>query len=188
MNIEFCQIYEEHLDFLRIWRTSPEVTKYLYTDPKITHEQQKRWYEKIKEDPSRRDWIIKVDDKFVGNVYLYNIDLVNKRCSWSYYLGETSIRGKGIGKQIELNILSYIFDNLNLNKLCCEVLAFNDLVVKIHQKYGSKIEGRLRKHIYKNGQFQDVIVMGILKEEWDEIKEELKKNGNFIKAKVEDEK
>ena len=88
-----------------------------------------------------------------------------------------------MGKQIELNILSYVFDELKLNKLCCEVLAFNELVVKIHQKYGSKIEGRLRKHIFKNGEFHDVIVMGILKEEWERIKEKF----DFVKAKIEEQ-
>lgn len=181
MKLEFCKLSEEHLELVRKWRMDPEVSKYMYTNPKITHEQQKNWYEKIKKDSTRRYWIIIADDEFVGVVNLYNIDLNNKRCSWAYYLGETSVRGKGVGKQIELNMLSYVFDDLGLNKLRCEVLAFNELVVKIHQKYGSKIEGRLQKHIYKNGEFYDVIVMGILKEEWDEIKEKF----DFAKAKIE---
>jgi len=181
MKLEFCKLSEEHLELVRKWRTDPEVSKYMYTNPKITHEHQKKWYEKLKKDSTRRYWIIIADGEFVGVVNLYNIDLINKRCSWAYYLGETSVRGKGVGKQIELNILSYVFDDLGLNKLCCEVLAFNELVVKIHQKYGSKIEGRLQKRIYKNGEFHDVIVMGILKEEWDEIKEKF----DFAKAKIE---
>lgn len=181
MKLEFCKLSEEHLELVRKWRMDPEVSKYMYTNPKITHEHQKKWYEKIKKDSTRRYWIIIADDEFVGVVNLYNIDLINKRCSWAYYLGETSVRGKGVGKQIELNILSYVFDDLGLNKLRCEVLAFNELVVKIHQKYGSKIEGQLQKHIYKNGEFHDVIVMGILKEEWDEIKEKF----DFAKAKIE---
>jgi UDP-4-amino-4,6-dideoxy-N-acetyl-beta-L-altrosamine N-acetyltransferase len=177
MKLEFCKLREEHLEIVRKWRISPEVSKYMNTDPEITPEQQINWYEKVKNDPTRRYWIIKLDDEFVGVVNLCNIDLTNKRCSWAYYLA----RGKGVGKQIELSVLSYVFDDLRLNKLCCEVLAFNDLVVKIHQKYGSKVEGRLRKHIYKNGEFHDVIVIGILKEEWDEIKEKF----DFAKAKIE---
>jgi UDP-4-amino-4,6-dideoxy-N-acetyl-beta-L-altrosamine N-acetyltransferase len=181
MKLEFCKLLEEHLEIVRKWRMSPEVSKYMYTDPVITPEQQRNWYEKLKKDPIRRYWIIRVDADFVGVINFYNIDLINKRCSWAYYLGETSVRGKGVGKQIELNVLSHVFDDLRLNKLCCEVLAFNDLVVKIHQKYGAKIEGKLKKHIYKNGVFHDVIVMGNLKEEWDEMEEKFE----FVKVSFE---
>ena len=181
MKLEFCKLSEEHLGMVRNWRISPEVSGSMYTDPKITPEHQKKWYEEIKKDPTKKYWIVGLNGEYVGVVCLLNIDLINKRCLWAYYLGETSARGKGVGKQIELNILSYVFDDLKLNKLCYEVLAFNDLVVKIHQKYGAKIEGVLRQHIYKNGEFYDVIVMGILKEEWDKIKEKME----FTKIRIE---
>jgi RimJ/RimL family protein N-acetyltransferase len=68
---------------------------------------------------------------------------------------------------VELNVYTYVFDVLKLNKLCCEVFCSNDLVIKIHEKYGSKIEGTLKQHILKNGQFHDIVTMGILKSEWE---------------------
>ena len=59
---------------------------------------------------------------------------------------------------------------MGLNKLCCEVLAFNEKVIQIHEKFGSEIEGVFKQHIFKNNTFLDVVRMGILKEKWDEIK------------------
>lgn len=153
----------------------------MYTDDFITADQQKKWFRQIKDDPTKKYWIIKVDDKYVGVVNLYDIDKRNKRCYWAYYLAETSIRGKGLGRLIELNILKYIFEDLGLNKLCCEVLSFNEIVVKIHKKYGSKIEGHFREHIFKDGKFHDIICMGILKEEWSVIK----KSFDFDIIKIE---
>jgi len=181
MKVEFLKIREENLEMIRNWRNSPEVSNYMYTDDFITVDQQKIWFRQIKDDPTKKYWIIKVDDKYVGVVNLYDIDKRNKRCYWAYYLAESSIRGKGLGRLIELNIIKYIFEDLGLNKLCCEVLSFNEIVVKIHKKYGSKIEGHFREHIFKDGEFHDIFCMGILKEEWSEIK----KNFDFDIIKIE---
>lgn len=181
MKVEFLKIREENLEMIRNWRNSPEVSNYMYTDDFITVDQQKKWFRQIKDDPTKKYWIIKVDDKYVGVVNLYDIDKRNKRCYWAYYLAESSIRGKGLGRLIELNIIKYIFEDLGLNKLCCEVLSFNEIVVKIHKKYGSKIEGHFREHIFKDGEFHDIFCMGILKEEWSEIK----KNFDFDIIKIE---
>ena len=170
INIEFCKIKEENLEMIRNWRNSPDVSKYMYTNDYITENQQIEWFKRVQDDPTKIFWLIKVNDNYVGVVNLYNIDMRNKRCYWAYYLADLSVRGKGLGKLIELNILNYVFKNLGFNKLCCEVLSFNDIVIKIHQKYGSKIEGNFRKHIYKDGKFHNIVCMGILKEEWEDIK------------------
>ena len=105
MKVEFLRIREENLEMIRNWRNSPEVSNYMYTDDFITVDQQKKWFRQIKDDPTKKYWIIKVDDKYVGVVNLYDIDKRNKRCYWAYYLAESSIRGKGLGRLIELNII-----------------------------------------------------------------------------------
>ena len=63
-----------------------------------------------------------------------------------------------------------VFENLKLNKLCGEVLGFNDRVLQMHAKFGFKQEGLLRKHICKNDEFVDVVSIGLLKEEWENLK------------------
>jgi RimJ/RimL family protein N-acetyltransferase len=83
---------------------------------------------------------------------------------------------------VELNILHYVFETLKLNKLCGEVLAFNEKVVEIHQKYGSKVEGRRRQHICKNGEYLDVVEVGILRQEYEK---EVKDRTDFTRATFE---
>jgi len=181
MNIDFCKLSEEHLEMVRNWRNKPEISKYMYTDQYISEEEHFNWFKKIKSDLAKKYWVVRLDGEYVGVVNLYDIDIKNKRCYWAYYLAEPSVRGKGLGRLIELNILNYVFEKLGLNKLCCEVLKFNELVVKIHQKYGSKIEGTFRKHIFKQGVFHDIVCMGILKEEWEDIKKKI----DFEKIKID---
>lgn len=170
MKILFRKVQESDLEKIRLWRTNPEVTKYMYTDPLITREEQLQWFKKINSDSTKRYWVVNVDGQDVGIVCLYGIDFLNKRATWAYYIGEENIRGIGIGKNIELNILDYVFEVLLLNKLCCEVLTENEKVVKIHEKLGSKIEGVRRQHILKGEEYKDIVEMGILREEWKNIK------------------
>ena len=168
MKLHFRNITEDDLEMILTWRTNPEVTRYMFTDPDLSLQQQHRWLQNISADKTRRDWIINADSEDVGLVSLVHIDNHNRRCDWAYYLGSPTVRGKGIGRAVELNILRYVFEVLKLNKLCGEVLAFNEKVVEIHQKYGSKVEGRRRAHIYKDGEFLDVVEVGILREEWEQ--------------------
>lgn len=183
MILQFLKIREEYLEKIRLWRMSEEVTKYLYTDPKITPEDQRKWYQRIVQDLSRMDWVINVDGKDVGVICLYDIDAVNRRCFWAYYLGEQTTRGKGIGKAVELNILSYVFERLDFHKLCCEVFEWNEFVVEVHQKYGARIEGTFREHVWKRGKYHDVVRMGILRQEW---KQEVKDKFQYPLAEIEE--
>jgi len=171
MKLKFIELNEEHLEQVRAWRMLPEITKYMYTDPIITKESQLKWFHSIRYDESNRNWVVSVDGVLIGFVNL-KISWKNKRGFWAYYIGNPDYIGKGIGVQIELNILRYVFDILNLNKLECEVFQFNNRVVRIHQKCGSKIEGTLRHHVIKNEGLENIICMGILKSEWDLIKDD----------------
>jgi len=179
MILKFHKLTEKHLDMVRNWRNDPEISKYMNTDDYITEEAHLNWFNKVKKDPTTKFWVVEADGKNVGSVYLIDIDMINRRCYWGYYL-EVSARGKGIGRLIELNILKYVFEKLNLNKLCGEVLSSNYIVVEIHKKYGSKVEGILRKQIFKQNKFIDIVSIGILKEEWEEIKKQF----NFQEVEI----
>lgn len=183
MKLVFRDIKPDDLMMILNWRTMPEVSKYMYTDFEPSMEKQKKWYEQISGDKSRRDWIINVDDEDVGLLSIVKIDNVNKRCDWAYYLGSPNVRGKGIGKNVELNVLEYVFEKLELNKLCCEVLKENELVIKIHEKYGSMVEGNRRQQICKNGEFLDIVEMGILRDDW---KKNIRGKHEFVKAVFEE--
>jgi len=182
VNLRFRKIQRDDLEKIMHWRMLPEVTIYMYTDPQLTLEDQKRWYEIIKNYQTKKYWIINVDEDDVGLVGLYNIDKINRRCEWGYYLGSESVRGKGIARSVELSLHHYVFEVLNLNKLCSEVFAWNDFVIFIHQKYGSSIEGKRLRHIYKNGEFHDIVEMAILRENW---KKTIKGKFEFTMALIE---
>ena len=69
---------------------------------------------------------------------------------------------------MEFLMLEHAFDELQLQKLYCEVLAFNTPVIKLHQKFGFSVEGILRKQHKVNDDFVDIYRLGILAPEWQE--------------------
>jgi UDP-4-amino-4,6-dideoxy-N-acetyl-beta-L-altrosamine N-acetyltransferase len=169
-DIQLISLNESHLEKVRGWRNSEEVSKYMYTSDQITAEQQKNWFDKIQQDPSQRYWIIHYDGRDLGLASIYALKPTFKTCYWAFYLGDTSVRGAGIGAKVEYNILKTVFDEMGLNKLLCEVFVFNDAVIKMHEKFGFRRESYFREHIFKDGQFQDVIGLAMLKREWDNLK------------------
>jgi len=165
--LKLRKVRESDLEKIMNWRMKPDVTKYMYTDPVITIEQQKKWFLSVEKDASRYDWIIQYNGTDIGLLTISDVDEKNSKCSWAYYIGETDLRGQGLGRILECNVYDFVFGHLSLNKLCCEVFAFNDKVVKIHEHFGMRREGYYRQHIIKNEEKFDVVTMAILKEEWE---------------------
>jgi UDP-4-amino-4,6-dideoxy-N-acetyl-beta-L-altrosamine N-acetyltransferase len=171
MGINLRKVSENDLLKIMEWRMLPEVTKYMYTDPILTIEDQISWFKKIIDSKESIYWIIQKDHSIdVGLLSLNHIDNHSKQCSWAYYIAENEARGMGLAKTLECNIYDYVFETLNLNKLWCEVFTFNDRVIKLHEIFGSKIEGEFRDHVFKNGEYHNIVRMAILKSEWFESK------------------
>lgn len=162
MQILFKTLALEHLEKVRRWRQSPDVTKYMYTDPQITTEQQIEWFKRVSKDPSRRDYIICVDSEDVGFLSLSKI--TDDSCFWAYYLGELSARGKGVGTAVELNVADYVFNTLQLNSLRCGVFSWNDRVIYLHEKLGAHITEHF--NISKNGVEHGAVVLVTDKVVW----------------------
>lgn len=174
MDITLALLTYEDIELVRLWRNSPEVAQYMYTENAITAQQQEAWFNKIKDDESSRYWIIKYDNKKIGLVSLTGINKTFNSCYWAFYLGTDIPRGGGIGSKIEFNVLEYVFNELKLNKLRCEVMVFNEKVISMHEKFGFRREAYYRQHIKKNGKWIDTIGLAILKEEWEKQKDYMK--------------
>lgn len=182
--VNLRKVLGSDLEMIMNWRMMPEVTMYMYTDPKLTIEMQQNWYSKImKNQDKERYWIIQLDSGLdVGLISITNIDSINKKASWAYYLGNIEARGKGLARILECNICDYVFKNLDLNKLWCEVFEFNETVIQIHKKFGATVEGVLKDQIFKNGEYYNVVRMATFKKNWLMLKEQL----DYEKLTIED--
>lgn len=101
----------------------------------------------------------------IGNVYLTDINYINRTAESHIMIGNQAYWGQGLGREALLQILHYGFEERGLNRVYAHINADNTASLRLHEKCGYKKEGVLRQAIFKNGQFKDVVVMSILKEE-----------------------
>lgn len=101
----------------------------------------------------------------IGNVYLTDINYINRTAESHIMIGNPDYWGQGLGKEALLQILHYGFEERGLNRVYAHINADNASSLRLHEKCGYKREGLLRQAIFKNGQFKDVVVMSILKDE-----------------------
>jgi UDP-4-amino-4,6-dideoxy-N-acetyl-beta-L-altrosamine N-acetyltransferase len=153
-------------DRLLGWRNSERVRAGMYTDHVIGAEEHERWLESALRDPAAVYRIFEYRDCAAGFVSFTAISRPHRRCHWAFYLGETDVP-RGTGAAMEFLALSHAFEILQVDKLCCEVFAFNSGVLKLHEKFGFVEEGRLARHYVKNGRPEDVVCLAKFRVAWE---------------------
>ena len=66
-------------------------------------------------------------------------------------------------------LVNFIFNEMNLHKISLLTYGFNKRAIRSYEKVGFKVEGVLKDNIYRDGQYQDEIIMSIFKDEWKSI-------------------
>ncbi len=168
-----CRLIKpDDLEMIMDWRMRPEITRYMNTDPKLTIEGQKKWLQKIQQSETEWSWILEVEGVPAGVVSLGNYD--GNKVYTGVYIAVKEKRSLKLTLYLQWNLYRYAFEYLHVNKVCEEIFSENKAVNRMMDMCGSKREGVLRSHICKNGQYYDMVVRGILKEEWDSMKDNLK--------------
>ena len=151
----------------------------MYTDHEIDQTEHLNWIKNLKNDKNKLVFaIFKKKDIPIGVISLDSLDKKNKKGNWSFYLDESS--RAGLGAFLEYEFLNFVFDDLKLEKLNCEVLENNSAVIKMHKKFQFKDEGFKRSYIQKDANRLGVYLLGITRKEWKEKRLDIYKKFNFI--------
>ncbi|MBM3106681.1 UDP-4-amino-4,6-dideoxy-N-acetyl-beta-L-altrosamine N-acetyltransferase [Pseudomonas sp. V1] len=162
-------IADDELAEMLAWRNAPEVRSNMYTRHEISLAEHLSWWDRVKVSDAHKYFMYEYKGIPSGVVGFVGVDKVHRSSSWAFYAAPKSV--KGTGSRMEFLALDYAFDELDLNKLYCEVLAFNSSVVKLHQKFGFQVEGVLREQHLVESEFVDVYRLGILQREWSVIRQ-----------------
>lgn len=104
--------------------------------------------------------------RHIGNIELSNINYMHRRAEISYLIGDKSIWRQGIATDAVLMLMYYGFNKLNIERISAGASEFNQASLRVLEKAGFEHEGRLRRHIVRNGGNVDVIILGALRESW----------------------
>jgi RimJ/RimL family protein N-acetyltransferase len=107
------------------------------------------------------------DDRPVGLVSLTGIHHVYRSGEFHMMIGRRDLHGRGIGTAATQAMLRHGFFDLNLHRIYLSVLVSNAPAVRVYEKAGFRREGLARDAVFKNGAYEDMLVMAILKPEFE---------------------
>jgi RimJ/RimL family protein N-acetyltransferase len=115
---------------------------------------------------------LKNTDEFIGCSFLNSIDLINRSARGGTFIGSKQHIGKGFGMEGRLIMLHHAFYDWGLERVWALVHEYNLNSIKMHEKCGYIKEGVLRNSSYKAGKFHNVIIMSVLRNEFEEVLKE----------------
>lgn len=105
----------------------------------------------------------KKSGKKAGAILLHDFSWHNRRAMLTISISP-EFQGRGLGYESSKLLIDYAFSNLQIHKVCLEVYAFNRKAVSMYKKLGFRLEGRFKKHSFKDGKYVDLLFMSLLEE------------------------
>jgi RimJ/RimL family protein N-acetyltransferase len=112
-------------------------------------------------------WSIETHDgELVGGINLRSMDLKNGTFQTGTRIYRRH-RGRGYGLEAKVMVLRYAFFELRYQKYEVRCLATNDPMVRHMARLGATLEGRIRRHVYTQGDYVDELAYGLTREEFE---------------------
>ena len=110
----------------------------------------------------------KVEKGFCGLIEVRDIDNEHSQGELSFWLAKKAW-GHGYMSEVVQVIVRYGFEVLSLNRLYAYHMLRNPATGRVLEKNGFKQEGLLRQRVQKWGQYEDVALLAILRQDWQAI-------------------
>ena len=149
------------------WINDPKVREFVSATFPKNEQQEEEWINKLASDDKNIVFGIETKDgKFIGLMGIHSINWLYRHCTTGAIIGEKEYWGNGYGTDAKMHLLDYIFNTLNLHKVCSTVVGYNKRSLHYSLHCGYKVEGRKREQIFKDGKYWTQIELGLLKEYW----------------------
>ena len=116
------------------------------------------------------EFAIEADDKFIGQCALFQFDQVARTCELGITIGDKDYWGQAYGREAIELLLDYGFRFHNLHRVFLSVNGDNERAIRAYRACGFQEEGRLRAHVWSDNAYVDLVYMGILREEWENLR------------------
>jgi RimJ/RimL family protein N-acetyltransferase len=167
------------------WMQDEETMRYRdYPAPPASMAEACRQYEESLADKKEnlRLAIAIPDDELIGEIALRNID---RRCGLADFtiaIGNKDYWGKGYGTDATWALMHYAFQQLNLRRITLYVHDFNRRAIRAYEKCGFRKEGVMRDAHYMDGTYSDVVMMGLLRADFEAAERDRAEAGRKVSA------
>jgi RimJ/RimL family protein N-acetyltransferase len=153
------------------WINDREVTQFLSIRYQMSLAAEEAWMRDLVSKPlsyERTFFAIETKDGVhIGNTNLFNVRPAVRHAELGIMLGEKAYWSKGYGSDALRTLLGFAFGEMNLNRVELFVYDFNARAQAAYRKCGFIEEGRRRQALYRAGAYHDLVVMSVLRAEWE---------------------
>lgn len=152
------------------WFADAEVTRYLALRAPFSLAAEERWFDQMLGSQGKRDYhfvICLVEDGTpIGTAGLHGISGMEGNAEFGISIGEKAYWNQGYGTEALHAICDFGFGALRLERIQLQVYAPNRRARRSYEKAGFVHEGTQRHAMFAEGDFWDVDVMSLLRDEW----------------------
>lgn len=135
----------------------------------VSTEYEKKWVNDAiwNRDKIKLGICYKGNDELIGFGSIMDMDWINRSAHCPSMIGSNDYRGKGLATEARMLLLDFAFKERGFKRIWAVILEDNIASIRMCEKCGYKNEGVLRSSIYKNGRFQNQVLMSVLSEEFE---------------------
>ena len=159
-------VEKDDLKLLHEFRADLEIHVLADDDPWLPRpfEHFEHFYEERLKSTELEAWfVIEADGRMIGDCGLWDFDNTSRHCNLGISIGDRDFWGKGYGRDAVRVLVDYAFRHHNITKVCLTVTADNERAIKAYEAAGFEREGLLRRHVWNDGDYKDIVVMGALR-------------------------
>jgi RimJ/RimL family protein N-acetyltransferase len=146
----------------------PEVRRTLRPMPVFSVGAEEAFIESLPDAP--HDLVLAVaargDGRLVGVIGLHHLDDPARKAELGIFIGPPAEWGRGFAGEAIALLVRHGFDALGLNRIWLHVHADHAGAIRLYERLGFRREGLLRQSGRRGEGYVDVVVMGLLREEW----------------------
>jgi RimJ/RimL family protein N-acetyltransferase len=155
------------------WFADAEMSGFLGMRAPFSEAMEEQWFVRQVENQGKEHYhfvMCRLDDSQpIGTISLFRVDEVNGSAGVGISIGEKSLWGQGYGTDAMNALVDFGFGQLRLERIWLEVYDFNARARRSYEKSAFVLEGIQRHANYRLGKFHDVLLMAILREDWDAL-------------------
>ena len=155
------------------WMNDREVTHFLAMKYPMSYADEQGYIERVSSSNFARGVSLAIETKdggaHIGNLSLEDPHSEHRTAALGIAIGEKDYWANGYGTDAIVTLLRFGFHEMNLNRVSLHVFEFNERAQACYKKCGFQVEGRLRENYYAQGRYWDVVVMGILRDEFEAL-------------------
>ncbi len=164
---------ERDAEIVSKWTQDPEYLRLLSTEivRPLSPFQARKQYEEWDKDGEKRmafNFAVRLTDgdRLIGLARLYRVEWTHATGWLQMGIGDRNDRGRGYGTEALRMLLRYAFDELNLYRLAASTVEYNAGAIRFLEQAGFVVEVRRRQAVQRDYQRWDVVMLGLLRDEW----------------------